>query len=93
MKLIRKSNIEKESYRPGNYRLYNAKGKMIYTGSSKRVKHRLEALLYGRADYAQVDGKDGLRHQAKYYDVEYMPIKEARWKEKKAKIRCKFNRL
>jgi len=49
--------------------------------------------LYGRADYAQVDGKDKLRNEATHYDVNYMPIKQARKKEKRNKRGCKYNQL
>jgi len=93
MRQLRKGNVAKEKNMPGNYQLFNDKGKLIYTGSSRKIKNRLLAALYGRADYAQVGGKDKLRNEATHYDVNYMPIKQARKKEKRSKRGCKYNQL
>ena len=76
---------------PGIYKLYDRNRRIIYTGSSHQIGHRLEAVLYGRADYAQVPSKAWLRRAVRYYSVRYMGIETARKEEKKSKKNCRYN--
>lgn len=93
MKAINLENIKKVAGAPGNYYLYDKNKTRIYIGWSKNLQHRLFALLYGRADYAQVKSKVILRKQAKYFLVKYISISGARKIEKKKKKNLKFNIL
>lgn len=93
MKAINLENIKKVSPAPGNYYLYDKNKKRIYIGWSKNLQHRLFALLYGRADYAQVKSKFILRKEAKFFLIKYVSIAVARKIEKKKKKNLKFNRL
>ena len=93
LKAINSNNILGEAFRPGRYVLYDSHKRPIYTGSSRRVRHRLEALLYGRSDYATVATKRALRMKARYYHVIYNNnVRFNRCQEKKYKARCAFNK-
>ena len=93
MKRFNQANINGEMNKPGNYRYYNSKGTVIYTGSAIKVRNRLIALFYGRSDYAKVEGKSTLRANVAYYQVQYLPIAKCREVEKKRKIRYRYNVL
>ena len=85
-------NIKKEQYRSGVYKIYNRNKKCIYIGVSHRIRHRLEAHLYGRSDYRQVAGKMELLKQSYYYATAYTDIHTARRTERNIKQYCKFNK-
>lgn len=91
IKRINTENIGKEKRKPGLYILLNSRKNPIYVGSSTQLKHRLKAILYGRADYNQVQEKRKLRKKASYYKRAYMEIDKARKIEKKKKQGLKFN--
>ncbi len=93
MKKINLENIKKVAAAAGYYYLYDKNKNRIYIGWSKNLQHRLFALLYGRADYAQVKSKMILRKQAKYFLVKPTSLKVARIIEKKNKRKFKFNKL
>ena len=93
LKKINLENIKKEKYQPGVYKLFNKNKKCIYVGSSQRLKHRLEAHLYGRSDYRQVNGKMKLHKEHIYYATCYCDIYCARGYEKKNKKNYKYNIL
>ena len=93
MKAINLENIKKVAAAAGNYYLYDKNKTRIYVGSSKDLQHRLFALLYGRADYAQVRTKAILRKKARFFLVKYIKISSARKIEKKKKKNLKFNKL
>jgi len=78
-------NIKKEKMNSGIYKLLNRNKKVIYIGVSNKAKHRLFAVLYGRSDYVQVQGKMSIRNKTKYYQVLYTNIKNARKLEKELK--------
>jgi len=93
IKLINLENIKKEKFSPGMYIILNRKKKRIYVGSSKRIKHRLEAILYSRSDYVHVNSKRILKKNAVYYQTSYMDIAKARKSEKNMKKDLKYNIL
>lgn len=92
-KPINTENIGKEKRKPGLYVLLNKNHEEIYIGSSTQLRHRLKAVLYGRSDYAQVQGKQQIRREASYYERAYTPIQKARRIEKRRKSEMKFNDL
>jgi len=92
VKPINSKNINGEKYAPGYYTLYDSNKKRLYVGSSKRIKHRLQALLYGRSDYRQLPHKAELRKKAAYYSVAYNgAVQKNRKIEKKKKENCRYN--
>ena len=92
-KPINTENIGKEKRKAGIYVLLNRNHSEIYIGSSTQLRHRLKAVLYGRADYAQVNGKQQIREEACYYERAYVPIEKARRIEKRRKPEMKYNEL
>ena len=75
--------------RAGLYRFYH-KGKMVYVGTSKVMRHRLQS-------YVQVDDfnahptKKVMRGKSMCVRVNYMPIAKARRIEKAAKHNGRYN--
>lgn len=92
-KPINTKKIGKEKRKAGLYILLNRYRNPIYIGSSTQLRHRLKAVLYGRADYAQVNGKQEIRQEAQYYERAYVPIEKARRIEKRRKPEMKYNEL
>lgn len=90
-KRLKLDNIKKEKMNAGVYLIFNKNKKLIYSGCSKILKHRLQAILYGRSDYVQIEGKMKIKNSAQYYKVLYITIKKAReiernykqWRKKK----------
>jgi hypothetical protein len=82
MKRINLRNVGGEREGSGHYRIFCRDGRLLYSGSSGNVRNRLNALRYGRADYATVANKKALRRKAVYYRVDYMPLKKARKKDR-----------
>jgi hypothetical protein len=93
MKRFIQPNIINEKNISGVYFYYNKNQKRIYTGVGHKVRDRLLAAYYSRADYAVVKSKIQLRKQIAYYDVVYKIIKEARKHEHRAKPKLKYNKL
>jgi len=91
MRKITLDAIKSVSKKAGYYYLYNRNKKKIYIGVSHDLQHRLFALYYGRADYAQIKGKDKLRRAAFFFSVRYMSIAAARKFEKSHKSKLQFN--
>lgn len=85
IKKLNLENLKKEKMNSGIYKLLNRNKTVIYVGVSNKVKHRLFAVLYGRSDYVQIDGKMKIRNSTKYYQILYTDIKNARKLEKKLK--------
>lgn len=85
MKSFNLSNINKEKKAAGYYVYYNRDRRKTYNGSSKNIKQRLFAVYYGRADWAQIPAKIQMRKnkQIAFYDVQYMPIKNARARDRR----------
>ncbi len=83
-------NIKSEENLPGVYKLLNRNKKIIYVGVSKRLQHRLFAVLYGRSDYVQIPGKMRIRNSARFYQKMYTNILNARMIEKKLKKKNKI---
>lgn len=92
-KKLTRNNLNKEKERPAVYVILDQAKDPIYIGSSKRLRHRLEALYYGRADYNQVDHKKEMRQEAVYFIRQYTNIERARRIEKQEKPNLKFNDL
>lgn len=92
-KRITHDNIEHEDRDSGLYIYENRNHTEIYVGSSTQLRHRLKAILYGRADYEQVPEKQSLKEEAVYYKTAYMPIGKARKIEKRKKKDMRFNQL
>lgn len=82
-KKLNLKNLKKEKMRAGTYKYLDKNKKIIYSGVSKKVQHRLFANFYGRSDYAQIPQKAKIRKKTIYYQVKYTPIKNARKIEKK----------
>jgi len=76
--------------RPGIYRFYNRKGKLIYVGHTKKLRHRVQS--YRQDDcFREHPTKNYLRGRIDAYSYNVMPEKRARKIEKKAKVNGKFN--
>lgn len=93
MKRFETSNLMDEKNIPGVYFYYNKRGDRLYTGRAHKVKNRLYAAYYGRADYATIPSKRQLRKQIYYYDAVYKALHEAIKHEHKQKHKLKFNVL
>jgi len=83
MKRINLENVNGVRERSGVYWLFCAQKRLLYNGSSRNLRHRLNALRYGRADYATLENKKAVRRKAQFFRVEYMPIKQARKTDRK----------
>jgi len=92
LKRLNLINVKKERHESGIYKIYNRRKNLIYVGTSTKLKHRLEAHLYGRSDYRQVAGKMELLKQSYYYATAYTDIHTARRTERNIKQYCKFNK-
>jgi len=92
-KRINTENIGKEKERPGVYIIQNRNKSDIYIGVSENLKHRLQAILYGRADYNQIKKKKKLRRNASYYRRAYTNIEKARKIEHRKKDGMRYNKL
>lgn len=92
-KRINTENIRKEKERPGIYIIQNRNKSDIYIGVSENIQHRLQAILYGRADYNQVKKKKKLRRNASYYRRAYTNIEKARKIENRRKSEMRYNDL
>lgn len=90
MKLLNKETIAKEKNQAGIYQIRNCKGKIVYVGSSKITKHRLQS-YYQKDDFSVNKTKESLRPKACKYSVKYMPIQKARDLEKRTKGKYKDN--
>lgn len=78
-------HLKKEKMNSGIYKLLNRNKRVIYIGVSNKIQHRLFAVLYGRSDYVQIDGKMKIRNSTKFYQIKYMEIQKARKLEKTLK--------
>ena len=85
--------IRREKRRSGAYKILGRWGRELYIGVSHNIRHRLSALLYGRADYKQVETKRKLRRLAKSYQTLYTDLKSARIIEHRLKNQMRFNKL
>ena len=78
--------------KPGIYRYYNSKGKLIYVGHARRLRHRVQS-------YRQVDDhkehptKKVLRNHIAKVRYTVMPKKKAQALEKRLKKKARFNYL
>ena len=86
------SNLEKEDIpnKSGIYTLYNAFRTPIYTGSSKKLRHRLQS--YNQEDcFKEHPTKEELRKKIKYFTYRLMILKKARRLERLKKKKMKYN--
>ena len=86
------SNLEKEDIpnKSGSYTLYNAFRTPIYTGSSKKLRHRLQS--YRQEDCFETHPtKEELRKRIKYFSYRLMLLKKARELERLKKNKMKYN--
>jgi excinuclease UvrABC nuclease subunit len=60
--------------RSGTYTYWDREGRLIYSGSSERLRDRLTDTLFGRGELRQVPGKDKLPSKIAKFDVTYMSI-------------------
>jgi hypothetical protein len=86
-------NIEQQENRSGVYTLWDRQGRFLYTGSSDRVKDRLNDWFFGRGELRQVPGKAELREKVAKFDVTYQPIGQARDNETRLKESAPGNKL
>ena len=88
------SPLKRAAYRTKNqaglYRFYDSKGSMIYVGTSKVMRHRLQSYLQ-KDDFGAHRTKEVLRRKIRCVRVEYMPIKKARRIEMSAKHNGRYN--
>lgn len=74
----------------GNYYLYNKKGKRIYAGHSRVLRHRLQS--YIEKDMFDVHPtKKKLRNDAYCFTVTYRPVEDARAIERRIKKGLPYN--
>ncbi len=87
-----KSNLEKEDIpnKSGTYTLYNNLGTPIYTGSSKKLRHRLQSYSQ-EDDFSEHPTKQELRERIKYFTYKLMLLKKARELERIKKKKMKYN--
>ena len=87
---LNKSNVSSVKNKPGIYRIYDGKGKPVYVGTSKILKHRLQS-YYQDDDFSVNTTKKALRPDAKKFTFSYMGIAKARTIEKKSKKGLRHN--
>lgn len=89
---LNKSNVSKINNKSGIYKIYDKKGKMVYVGTSKIMRHRLQS-YYQKDDYSINRTKRALRPDAKQFTYSYMKIAQARKNEKRIKKNLRHNHL
>ena len=79
MKRLNRSNVKKGIVpnKSGIYTIYNSKGKPIYTGHSRRLRHRIQS-YYQKDCFKTHPTKRRLRGKSKFFSFRSMPIKRAR---------------
>ena len=82
--LLNKENIAKIDNKPGRYRIFDRTGHLIYVGTSKILKHRLQS-YYQEDDFSVNRTKRALRPHIHSFTYQYMPIMQARKAEKRIK--------
>jgi len=85
-------NVETLENQPGVYQLYDDRGKLLYSGSSKEIRRRLTDTIYNRGDYRMVDGKGAMLCNVSSFDVTYGPVSQNRLNEKRYKSQAEFNK-
>ena len=86
------SNLEKEDIpnKSGRYILYNTFRTPIYTGTSKKLRHRLQSYRQ-KDDFKTHPTKSFLRNKIHTYSYKVMPKQQAQKREKRQKRQAKFN--
>jgi excinuclease UvrABC nuclease subunit len=90
MRPLSRQALKKVGNRPGNYVLYDAQGRPIYVGHSRKLRHRLQSYIE-RDDFKAHPTKRPLRRHAAFFRVRYRPVHRARRIEKRMKRRLPFN--
>ena len=90
MPRLNKKEVSKVKNQSGLYKIKNCAGKTVYVGSSKVLKHRIQS-YYQKDDFSVNQTKEKLRPSACKFSFFYMPIKQARIKEKKIKSKFRYN--
>jgi excinuclease ABC subunit C len=78
--------------KPGLYKFYDKKGRMIYVGHASRLRHRVQS-YHQKDDFREHPTKPVLRKHIHKYEYHVMPKKIAQEKERKQKKNGKFNFL
>jgi len=92
--VFKRQNLLKDKVpnKPGLYKFYDRKGKVIYVGHARRLRHRVQS-YHQVDDFKEHPTKQILRKHIKTYEYQVMPKEKAKVKEKKIKKKAKFNYL
>lgn len=85
-----RDSLKNVDNKEGMYELYSKRGERLYVGSSKRLRHRLQSYRE-KDDYSAHPTKRKLRGKLHCAKVTYLPIEQARQKERSKKKDCKYN--
>ena len=90
MKKLTRNNVKKGIVpnKSGIYTIYNARGKPIYIGHSRKLRHRIQS-YYQKDDFNVHPTKRRLRGKAVSFSYRTMPIRKARALDRKRQF--KFN--
>ena len=92
MKRLNRNNVRKGIVpnKSGLYIIYNSKGKPIYVGHSRRLRHRIQS-YYQQDDFQAHPTKRRLRGKAAFFSFRSMAISKARAIDRKKKFRYNSN--
>lgn len=78
--------------KPGIYRFYDKKGKVIYVGHASRLRHRVQSYIQDD-DFSVHNTKEQLRKHINSYSYKVMPKERAKRIERQTKTNVRFNYL
>lgn len=77
---LNKKNVSRIHNKSGLYKIYNDYGTLVYVGTSKVMRHRLQS-YYQKDDFTVNRTKRFLRPEARNFTYSYMGIGQARKEE------------
>ena len=88
MRRLNRTNVKKGIVpnKSGLYVIYNSRGKPIYVGHSRQLRHRIQS-YYQKDDLKAHPTKKGLRGKAAFFSFRRMAIDKARAIDRKKKFR------
>lgn len=76
--------------KPGLYKFYNKKGKLLYVGHARRLRHRVQS-YYQKDDPKEHPTKPALRPKIYSYEYDVTARKKAQEREKRLKKKAPYN--
>ena len=91
---FKRKNLLKEKVpnKPGYYKMYDKKGKLLYVGVAKKLRHRVQSYLQ-KDNFKEHPTKPKLRKKIHTYEYKVMPLKKARKNEHRLKKKAPHNHL